>query len=155
MKKEKQILLLLLLFVPLAIQAYNAKVNGIYYNFDQETKTAAVTYRYYINGNRDAYSGDVVIPSEVTYNGKSFSVTSIDSLAFYSCNRLTSVSMPNSVTSIGSSAFSKCSALTSVTIPNGVTSIGEYTFEGCSALTSVTIPNGVTSIGEYTFENCI
>ena len=47
------------------------------------------------------YTGDVTIPATVTYNGKTYSVTSIDGLAFYECSSLTSVTIPNSVTSIG------------------------------------------------------
>ena len=66
------------------------------------------------------------------------SVTSIGSLAFCDCDKLTSVTIGNSVTSIGDFAFSGCSGLTSVTIPNGVTSIGESAFEACTGLTSVT-----------------
>ncbi len=99
-------------------------------------------------------SGSVVIPSTVTYNGTTYSVTSIGDNAFLYCRGLTSVTIPNSVTSIGDYAFYNCSGLTSVTIPNSVTSIGSSAFEGCSGLTSVTIPNSVTSIGRYAFLSC-
>ena len=102
------------------------------------------TYNNYVTGN-------VVIPATVTYLGTTYSVTSIGDQAFFNCEGLTSVTIPNSVTSIGSSAFYLCTGLTSVTIPNSVTSIGEYAFEYCSNLTSITIPNSVTSIGNYTF----
>ena len=82
------------------------------------------------------------------------SVTSIGDWAFYACKGLTSVTIPNSVTSIGESAFLGCTGLTSVTIPNSVTSIGDYAFHSCTGLTSVTIPNSVTSIGGNAFEGC-
>ncbi len=82
------------------------------------------------------------------------SVTSIGEDAFYNCDSLTSVTIPDSVTSIGYSAFSDCSKLTSVTIGNGVTSIGYSAFSDCSKLTSVTIGNGVTSIGDWAFIYC-
>ena len=104
--------------------------------------------------NSSAISGSVVIPSTVTYDGTTYSVTSIGYWAFFGCSGLTSVSIPNSVTSIGESAFSYCSGLTSVTIPNSVTSIGGSAFLSCSGLTSVTIPNSVTSIGDYAFYGC-
>ena len=88
------------------------------------------------------------IPSNITYKGISYKVTSIGDRAFYNCTSLTSVTISNSVTSIGEYAFFNCTSLTSVTIPNSVTTIGDYTFGGCTSLTSVTIPNSVTSIGE-------
>ncbi len=94
------------------------------------------------------------IPETVTYQGTTYSVTSIGTSAFQNCSSLTSVTIPNSVTSIGASAFQNCSSLTSVTIPNSVTSIGNYAFTYCSSLTSVTIPNSVTSIGNYAFRDC-
>ena len=59
-----------------------------------------------------------------------------------------------SVTSIGEGAFFCCDELTSVTIPDGVTRIGNYAFAGCIELTSVTIPNNVTSIDNDAFFGC-
>ena len=82
------------------------------------------------------------------------SVTSIGNSAFYNCSSLTSITIGNSVTNIGNYAFSNCGGLTSITIPESVTSIGFYAFDGCSSLTSITIPDGVTSIGERAFQNC-
>ncbi len=97
------------------------------------------------------YSGEIIIPETVTYNGIAYSVTSIGYGAFAYCSSLTSVTIGNSVTSIGNRAFEKCSSLTSITIPNSVTSIGEYAFRR-SSLFSITIPNNVTSIGTLAFD---
>ena len=82
------------------------------------------------------------------------SVTSIGDFAFYDCTKLTSITIPDSVTSIGEEAFRWCRSLTSITIPDSVTSIGEGAFWSCSSLTSITIPNSVTSIEDYTFQGC-
>ena len=82
------------------------------------------------------------------------SVTSIGYCAFYGCESLTSITIPDSVTSIGEGAFAYCDSLTSITIPNSVTSIGVYVFNGCTSLTSITIGDSVTSIGEYAFAYC-
>ena len=137
-----------------AIYASDTKVDGIYYNFDNTNKTATVTFLGERYDDFNEYSGSVVIPSSVTYNGTTYSVTSIGGGAFSECTSLTSVTIPNSVTSIGDGAFSGCSSLTPVTIPNSVTSIGNNAFSGCSSFTSVTIPNSVTSIGDDAFSWC-
>ena len=133
-------------------RAHDFVVDGIYYNIT----SSSVPYTVAVASSTQyrAYSGAVTIPESVTYNGVTYSVTSIDSYAFYCCSGLTSVTIPNSVTSIDKYAFSACNGLTSVTIPNSVTSIGSCAFTSCSGLTSVTIPNSVTSIGYYAFSNC-
>ena len=81
-------------------------------------------------------------------------VTSIGSWAFWGCNNLTRVAIPEDVTSIGRLAFIRCSSLTSITIPASVTSIGSYAFAECSGLMTVTIPDSVTSIGDGAFAGC-
>ena len=149
------LLLILLLFSSFSALAYDCKVDNIYYNLNNEDKTASVTYMgLYTSDNKDAYVGNIIIPESITYSGTTYSVTSIGDNAFRDCSGLTSVTIPNSVTSIGDGAFAFCSGLTSVTIPNSVTSIGEGAFFGCSGLTSVAIPNSVTSIDRYAFSGC-
>ena len=133
--------------------SYTYQGKTLYYNITSDNTVEVTCYSNFINYN-NYVSGDVVIPSSVTNNGTTYSVTSIGDDAFYYCSGLTSVTIPNSVTSIGDYAFVWCSGLTSVTLPNSVTSIGNYAFDGCSGLTSVTIPNGVTSIGYEAFYNC-
>ena len=133
--------------------SYTHQGKTLYYN---RTSGNTVKVTYYADdyfGN-DYVSGDVAIPSTVTYNGTTYSVTSIGEQAFGNCWGLTSVTIGNSVTSIGERAFRNCSGLTSVTIGNSVTYIGGGAFDGCSGLTSVTIPNSVTYIGGGAFDGC-
>ena len=150
---KKTLLLLVALITATIAFAYDAEINGIYYNLNDETKTAKVTYQYQWSNN---YSGvtSITIPEKVTYNSTEYSVTYIGERAFSDCSSLTSITIPNSVNSIGEYAFSSCSSLTSITIPNSVTSIKYGAFSDCDALTSISIPNSVTSIGGYAFASC-
>lgn len=97
---------------------FSFEVGGIYYKLTNiENSTVAVSYQgpsydWYNN----EYAGNVVIPAQVTYQGKTYNVTSIDERAFYRCPSLTAVTIPNSITSIGASAFDNCDNLTSVTV---------------------------------------
>ena len=135
-------------------EAVNSDGVTIWYNITSYN-TAEVTYKGSSYSEYSGeYSGEVNIPSTVEYSGNTYSVTAIGDDAFYKCDGLTSVTIPESVTSIGSYAFYYCTGLTSVTIPEGVTTIGDWAFEGCDGLTSVTISEGVTSIGEYAFRFC-
>lgn len=124
------------------------EVDGIYYEFIGDN-AVAVSHEY---GHK--YTGDVIIPETVTYEGMTFRVTAIGDDAFESCTGLTGVTIPESVTSIGNWAFAGCIKLKDVAIPNTVTSIGSYAFRRCYSLTDVTIPLTVTSIGYFAFEYC-
>lgn len=85
--------------------------------------------------NHKMLTGELVIPSE--YNGRS--VTSIAVVAFWDCNGLTSVTIPQSVTNIGEGAFLDCNNLTSILIPQNVTSIGGGAFSSCTSLTAINV----------------
>ena len=137
--------------------AHDFAVGGICYKITSfSNKTVAVTYDNSLPEYYDIfkYAGNIVIPGSVTYDGDTYSVTSIDYYAFGRCTGLTSIAIPNSVTSIGHRAFEGCSGLTSIVIPNSVISIGESAFGDCSGLTSLVIPNCVTNIGQEAFDGC-
>ena len=148
---KKNIILIALMMLPIVANAEEVEIDGLWYNLI--TKGQAAEVIQYKNDVK--YSGDIVIPSKVTYNEVEFKVISIGGNAFGECRALNSVIIPTSVTSIGESAFSYCSDLVSVTIPDSVTSIGNGAFRGCSNLTFITIPNSVINIGQYAFEDCI
>ncbi|MBQ3605109.1 MAG: leucine-rich repeat domain-containing protein [Muribaculaceae bacterium] len=145
----------MMLVVGLPSHAHDFVVDGIYYNYiDKDAKTVEVTQGSYPGIGPIGYGNDIIIPSNVTYDGITYSVTTIDEQAFYECPGLTSVIIPNSVSIIGEHVFSGCTGLTSITIPNSVSTIGKYAFSGCTGMTSVTIGNSVSIIGEYVFSGC-
>ena len=153
---KKHLLFLFAALLPLVTNAHDFKVDGIYYNIISERyKTAEVTFEgNSYNSYSGGYSGSITIPATITYDGVTYSVTSIGYWAFGYCSSLTSITIPESVTSIGKSAFSSCSSLTDITIPEGVTSIEISAFQGCSSLTTITLPRSVGYISSNAFANC-
>lgn len=152
MKLKHLLLTLLAMQASISTFAYDAEIDGIYYNFNGDEAT--VTNRDE-NDNQGNYSDAiVVIPESVTYDGKTYIVTGIDGYTFCWCTEITSITIPNSVTSIGEEAFTGCISLTSITIPNSVKSIGNSAFYCCYSLTSITIPESVTSIGGGILREC-
>lgn len=129
-------------------------INGIAYDLDKGTNTATVTS----NMSQDEYNyrgvTSIDIPKEVTYEGDTYSVTSIGVYAFMRCADLANVTIPYSVIRIGENAFDGCHKLDNVTIGDGVKTIEEYAFSDCSYMRSITIPNSVTSIGDHAFDRC-
>lgn len=171
----RTLLLLLAIMSATLTFAHDFEVNGIYYGYkygsDIEVYVTSRDYDY------NTYSGDVIIPETVTYDGKSYTVTEIGYMAFGGCSELLSVTIPNTVKEIRSQAFEGCSGLRSIVIPNSVTLIEQaafmyctelleinfgtslitiepQAFQGCSSITEVRIPNSVTRIGGFAFEGC-
>ena len=128
-------------------------IDGIFY--DIINGEAVVTYKMY---DHSYYKGDIVIPQEIDYDGKTYTVTTIGEYAFYTggtaSNSVTSVTIPSTVTKIEERAFNGCSGLTEIILPEGLTSIGSSAFGSCSGLTQLTIPDAVTTIGEAAFKGC-
>lgn len=75
------------------------------------------------------YSGRVVIPATVTYNGTTYNVTEIGKYVFRDC------------------------PVTEVILPEGLKKIGRQQFWGCDNLKSITIPSSVTEIGYDAFNS--
>ncbi len=148
-------------------RAHNFEVDGIYYKIlSGEDKTVAVTYEG-SNGSTysDEYTGTVSIPESVTYNGTTYSVTSIGDWAFDGCTGLTSITIPNSVTSIGKMAFDRCNFLEEVHISdiaawcdiifadNPLEKAHNLYLNG-ELVTDLVIPDGVTVIASKAFYGC-
>ena len=67
-------------------------------------------------------------------------VAAIGDGAFYHCDRLTAVAIPEGVVFIGSGAFSYCPALERVVIPASVTAVGVNPFHASAALKEIILP---------------
>ena len=99
-------------------------------------------------------SNTEVIPSEITFNGQTYTVVGIGDYAFYSRDEMISVEIPNTVQYIGNRAFDFCLELKTVKLPDGVTQIGDWAFRSCIVLTSVEMGIGIAGIWFDAFDDC-
>jgi len=177
MKKRLFIQTCILLFVVMRVMAYDIKAENsdgmiLYYDLINDDKELKLTQC----GEHNLYSGDVVIPEEVTYKNITRKVTEIDGSAFSQCinlnsvvippsvkyiwygafmeSSIVSVTIPESVTLIDEAVFWECTSLKTITLPSGITKIPASLFSGCCSLTSIIIPNNVTEIGHGAFYGC-
>ena len=116
---------------------------------DEDAKTVSIA-----EAEAATLTGAITIPSSVTYETVTYTVTSIADYGFGSNEDITEVTIPNTVTSIGEGAFYNCSELTTITLPSTLTTIGNYAFWNCSSLTSFSVPGSVTTIGAQVFDYC-
>ena len=89
--------------------------------------------------------GTLVIPSVLG----GYPVASIRFSAFYGCEGLTEIILPETLKYIGNSAFYGCTGLTEITIPASVTEIGSNPFGNCTNLQSINVANGNTCYSSY------
>lgn len=159
--------LLLLLLTLLTASAANAATPGRDFTFTYEGQTLIYTVldedaktcepkqgRASTSTAVNKISGDLIIPQFASDGKDNFTVVSISTHAFASCDNLTSVSIPESATEIKLGAFGDCSKLESIIIPKSVSVIGQAAFSNCTNLSSVTIPKSVISIGACAFMRC-
>lgn len=129
----KQLLItVIVLLCSVTASAYDFEVNGVYYNI-----LSASDLTVEVTSGDNQYTGEVIIPSTVTYKSKVLNVTNIGDYAFDYCFGLTSVTIPNSVTEIGGYAFYNCFGLTSVIIGNSVKNIDICAFAGCVGIINI------------------
>lgn len=145
----KMAMIVITLAICMNASGYDFEVNGIFYGYNAEDQTAYVT-----NGT-EKYSGNVVIPETVTYNGRTMSVIGIGSDAFNNCFDLLSVQIPKSITYIGDRAFFDCVNIVSVILSENIISIGKYAFQRCEKLSSIKLPEQLKTIASAAFVSCI
>ena len=171
---KKVLFLALALILPIIAKAFvgNAKIEGVWYNIVTKTKTAEVIKPE----NGLSYTGDIIIPETIVYDGVTCYVTAIGKTAFKDCFELTSISIPSSVTTIKGYAFVNCTNLKAVYITS-ISAWCNISFEALSVVLdykwesnplyyahhlflngeevkNLVIPNDVTSINDYSFIGC-
>lgn len=134
-------------------------INGLWYRLNQTNHTATVVPEtkhnpYYVNTPKP--TGELAIPSIVSYCGNDYTVTKIGANAFFNCTGLTgNVTIPNTVTSISEYAFFFCNGITSLTIGSAVSSIDVLAFRFCARLQSIVVHSATPpTLGANAFANC-
>ncbi len=108
----------------------------------------------------DAYGNMEFLCTTAPWYGRSFSrvvvengVTRIGSYAFYKCEELLSVELPDTLESIGSDALG-VTLLKDIIAPDSVTTLGEELFFGCTSLEHAQLPAGLKIIPGRLFCSC-
>ena len=112
--------------------AYDFAKDGIYYVINGTS--AYVTYK---DTNYNSYSGTVIIPSTVTYNGTTYNVIQINPSAFKDCANLKRVVLPPTIRYLMNYAFQNCTGLTNITLSADFIGCYNYVFDGCTNLKSI------------------
>lgn len=80
-------------------------------------------------------------------------ITTIGSGAFYGCEAIQKVVLPDTVKEIFWKAFAK-SGLTEISLPDSVGSIGKEVFKNCYNLKKINLSNKIQKLEDGVFENC-
>lgn len=159
---HNSLMLLVFLLAAVSANAYDFIVDGIAYKFiyddgGHESTSCSVT-----TGD-NPYSGDIVIPSTVVYNGVTYTVTEIEYIG--NCDALKTITIPYSVTNIEED-FVSCPSLKGINVDSGnshyASKDGVLFNKNLSTLITCpegksgdySIPQGVTTIEEGAFGDC-
>ncbi|MBO4740730.1 MAG: leucine-rich repeat domain-containing protein [Bacteroidales bacterium] len=141
------------------------------------TNTGDTIWYYFVNGNvfvnqapsgSNLYSGDIVIPDTVSYNGRTYNVTGVNHLAFALCSGLTSITLPHTITNMYSNVFYACTNLVKTNFTGTLAQWCNIYFNDSGSnpifysknlyindtlITHIRIPGNTGIIGQYAFMN--
>ena len=160
-KTGQRVVIIVCLMLGWCLNAFSetVEVNGIWYELNSADHTATVVVNpsnhgfHYYEAEADLYyyKGDVVVPSSVTWQSVSYTVTAIGAHAFSYCQQMTSIQLPVTITKVGDQAFDRCHSLKEITLPDGITTLSNYLFYDCRSLERINLPASATSFAHFTF----
>ncbi len=142
---------------------HDFEVDGIYYEIVDDIS-------YSVKVVKHEYSGAVVIPKDLTYRGRNYTVTEIGDYAFSGCSKMTSISIPESVWHVGIGAFNACSGFKEIHISDlsawcelsffdvaddagdSPLNYADELYLNGELITDLIVPEDVTEIGAHSFE---
>ena len=108
---------------------------NVYVTYPTESKPGS--------SNPNPYTGDVVIPAQVTYEGKAYNVTGIADYAFRYAT-ITSITLPEGLLSIGEEAIYN-TQITELTLPSTLINMGTYAMAYNANLKKVTFGKDIAT----------
>lgn len=151
----KKLIFLLGICLSFYAKAVTFDVDGLRFEIlsqDNQTVELAIKPKSISYPTYSTYSGDINIPSEVVFNGRTYKVVAIGDHAFSECTSLGNIIIPQSVESIGFGAFSY-SNISEINLPDNLKSIGAAAFRD-SDIKEIIIPESVKDIETTIFANC-
>ena len=129
----------------------NGVIWGGYISFDYNYEDGTQTLQdVSINSTSNNNEAEVVIPGEIYYDGKKYTVTSLGNV--FSGNKIVEkVTIPKTVTSLHST-FSECSALSEIVNTSQLKSV-YYAFNKCSSIKSIDL-SSCEIVGSNSFGGC-
>ncbi len=119
------------------------------YSFSFENDTCAVTG---LKSEEEDLA--LEIPSKIYKDNKTYTVTSINTLAFANVTNVCSIIIPDTVTSIESQAFARCTNLKKIKLSDNLKKIDSYAFDECTSLINVTLPDSLDTLSMGAFRKC-
>lgn len=98
---------------------YDFEIDGLRYNI---VSLSDLTCK--LVGSANGFAGDIVIPTNVTYQNKTIAVVEIAARLFEGCSKLTGITIPNTIAIISDKMFADCTKLRRVEIEDGATALG-------------------------------
>ena len=95
------------------------------------------------------------IPATVTYDGKSYTVTSILEDAFNYNDSTTKVMMPNTITEIAYAGMYGAEAVKEIVVSDNLRTLGDFAFAYCDSLKTITLPEGLDHVSSSSFASCL
>lgn len=101
-------LLAIILSLCSALSTYAEIITIGKFNYALNEKEKTATVFFYDHYASDNIPSVIVVPSTVTYNHKTYKVTSLSDNCFAGYEKLKSVTLPEGITSIGGGSFQYC-----------------------------------------------
>ncbi len=124
-------------------------------NYIRYTITSVAAREVAVSECDPGLSGDITVPTYVTFNKHVYTVVAVQKGAFRDCRRITNLILPGTIKSIDALAFSGFAFPESFTLPAGLEHIGSYSFANSTGLKRVEFKSPLSAIGEGSFNECL